>query len=136
MNIKRIPKFITFCFVGGIATFIDFVVFNTFAYFLGNSFLMPQISRVLGIVVSMIWNFTMNRNVTFCAKEGSIKSQLPKWLIVYGITALINLAIFSLVISQTGNSLLGRNIAFLCGTGASIILNFFGSLFWTFKKKP
>ena len=122
MKIKRIPKFILFCFVGGIATLIDFVVFNIFAYFLGEGYLMPQISRVIGIGVSMIWNFTMNRNITFRAREGKIKHQLPKWLIVYGITALINLAIFSLILSQTGNSLIGRNIAFICGTGVNLIV--------------
>lgn len=135
MRMEKIPKFFIFCFVGGIATLIDFAVFNIFAYFLGEGYLMPQISRAIGIGVSMIWNFTMNRSFTFRAKEEKIKCQLPKWLIVYGITALINLAVFSLVISQTGNSLIGRNIAFVCGTTVSITLNFFGSLLWTFRKR-
>ncbi len=135
MNINKTPKFIIFCFVGGIATLIDFIVFNLFAYILGDGLLIPQISRVLGIGISMVWNFTMNRNITFKAREGKIRFQLPKWLTVYGITALINLIIFTLIINQTGNSLIGRNIAFIFGTVVSIILNFLGSLFWTFKNR-
>ena len=46
----------------------------------------------------------------------------------------INLAVFSLILTYSGNSLLGRNIAFVCGTAVSVILNFLGSLFWTFRK--
>lgn len=135
MKIKKIPRFVIFCFVGGIATLIDFIVFNIFAYILGDGLFMPQISRALGIGISMIWNFSMNRNITFRAKDGKIINQLPKWLLVYGITSLINLGIFSIILSHTGNSLMGRNIAFVCGTGISIILNFLGSLLWTFKRK-
>ena len=135
MDIKKIPKFLIFCFVGGVATLIDFVIFNLFAYILGSGFLMPQISRILGILISMVWNFTMNRNITFRVREEKIKYKLPKWIIVYGITALINLAIFSLVISQIGNTLLGRNIAFVSGTAVSISLNFLGSKFWTFRRR-
>jgi putative flippase GtrA len=128
-------KFVSFCFVGGIAFLIDFAVFNTSAYFLGNAPLMPQLSRVLGIAISMIWNFSMNRSMTFKAKEGKIKSQLAKWLIVYGVTSVINIIIFSIMIGIIGNSFWDRNIAFVLGTGITLVLNFIGSFFWTFKKE-
>jgi len=133
MRIKGFWKFICFCFVGGIATLIDFIIFNISAFFLGNGFLMPQLARILGIGISMIWNFTMNRNITFNAKDGKIKSQITKWLIVYGITSLVNIIIFSIVINIIGNSFWERNIAFVLGTGISLILNFIGSLLWAFK---
>ena len=133
MQIKGLGKFVCFCFIGGVSTLIDLVVFNIFSYFLGNGFLMPQLARILGIGISMIWNFTMNRNITFKAKEGKIKSQLIKWLILYGITSLVNLVIFSIAINLIGNSFWERNIAFVLGTGISLILNFIGSMFWAFK---
>jgi putative flippase GtrA len=135
MKIKGFWKFICFCIVGGVATLIDFIIFNISAYFLGNGFLMPQLSRILGIITSMIWNFTMNRNITFNAKEEKIKSQLAKWLIIYGITSMINIIVFSIVINIIGNSFWERNIAFVLGTGISLTLNFIGSLLWAFRSK-
>jgi len=135
MELKNFYKFICFCFVGGIATIIDLSVFNVSSLILGKTYLILQISRILGIGVSMIWNFTVNRNITFKSRDEKIKKQLPKWLILYFITSLVNFIIFSLVIMILGNSIIERNIAFFCGIAVSIPLNFIGSLLWAFKKK-
>lgn len=132
---KNFYKFIIFGFVGGIAGLIDWGVFNLMAVILGKDFVMLQISRLLGIATSMIWNFSVNRNFTFKAKHEKIKVQLPKWLVLYAATSLINFVIFSGVISLIGTNFWERNIAFLCGWAISIPLNFIGSMFWIFRKK-
>ncbi len=134
MKIKNLWKFVLFCFVGGIATLIDLGIFNICTFLFGKTLLMLKTSRALGIGISMIWNFTMNRNITFRAKEEKVRRQLPKWFILYIITSLVNFLVFSLVITLMGRGFLERNIAFFCGIAISIPLNFIGSLLWVFKK--
>jgi putative flippase GtrA len=130
----KIKKFIIFCFVGGIATLIDYLVMNLSIFILGNSYIITTISKIFGIIVSMMWNFPANRYLTFKAKDGKVRRQLPKWLLVYAITSLINFLIFSIIIFFIGTEFLPRTIAFIIGTAAGLILNFIISLFWTFKK--
>ena len=129
----KLKKFLIFCFVGGVATLIDYSVMNLSIAILGSSYLMTDISKILGIIFSMMWNFPVNRHLTFKAHHGKVRKQLPKWLIVYAITSLVNFLIFSLVIFFTGTELVPRTIAFILGTCAGLILNFVFSLIWTFK---
>jgi len=131
---KTFLRFGIFCFVGGIATLIDWAFFNLFSLLLGKELIMLQISRILAIVLSMVWNFFANRKFTFKASQEKVLHQLPKWLIVYGLTSLVNFLVFTLLISILGGEFWPRNIAFVCGTGISLILNFIGSALWAFKK--
>lgn len=132
---KTLYKFIMFCFIGGVSTLIDYSVLNLGVYILGTSYLMVNISKVVGIGISMCWNFPMNRYFTFKAREGNLKKQIIKFLSVYGITSLVNLIVFSSLIFILGTSFWPRTIAFVIATAAALLLNFFGSLFWTFNKK-
>ncbi len=132
---KKFRKFIIFCFVGGIATLIDLGVFNLSAIILGKGVVLLQISRLLGIIVSMMWNFVINRNLTFDAKNEKVRKQLPKWITLYSATSLINFLVFSWAVSVIGASFWERNIAFVCGYVISVPLNFVGSMFWAFRKK-
>jgi putative flippase GtrA len=132
---NKFLKFVVFCFVGGIATLIDFLVLNLSMYFLGNTQVMATVSKALGIIVSMLWNFPANRYLTFKANNGKIRHQLPRWLLVYIITSLVNIGVFSIIVYITGTGFYPRTFAFVCATGVSLILNFIFSLFWTFKKR-
>lgn len=135
INKKLICKFFLFCVVGGFATLIDWGIFNIFSHFLDNSIFMLQVSRVIAIGGSMIWNFLINRKFTFKAGEDKLSNQAVKWLIVYIVTSLINFIIFSLIISLIGGGFWQRNIAYLSGLVVSIPLNFMGSMLWAFKRK-
>ena len=132
---KNFYKFMTFCFIGGVSTLIDFSVLNLGIYFLGPSYLMVNISKILATEISMCWNFPMNRHFTFKAGEGKFHHQLAKYLSLYGVTSLFNFLIFSSLVFVLGTSFLPRTIAFVIATGSALLLNFVGSLFWTFKKR-
>lgn len=125
-------KFLVFCFVGGIAAIIDFLFFNLFFAWVGFGFV---ISRILGILISMIWNFTMNKYITFKSKKGNIKKQVGKYLTSYGITMALNVLVGWIVLKLIGESWINGNIAVAAGLAVSIPLNFIFSLFWTFKEK-
>ena len=128
MNVKR---FITFCFVGIGAFLIDWVFFNFF-YFLGAGFV---ISKVFSTIISMIFNFTTNRNYTFKTKGASLSTQVPKWLGLYIFSGAANILVGKAVLSLLGEGTLNANIAFFSGLTVSIPLNFLGSSLWVFKKK-
>lgn len=127
----KLPKQIfLFGFTGIVATLIDMLFFNLFFIF-SSMFIL---SRIGGILTSIIFNFTSNRNVTFKAKNGKIPIQIIKFLTVYGISMGANVLMGNLVLSLLGTSLLSANIAAISGLAISIPLNFIGLMFWVFKK--
>jgi putative flippase GtrA len=127
---KTFWKFLSFCSVGVGATFLDWGVFNLFYYF-GVLF---EISVTLGFLISVIFNFSMNRNFTFSARGHSISKQAVKWSILYLVTLWIRIVVGREVISILGETALNANIALLAGFAISIPLGFLGSMYWVFKK--
>jgi putative flippase GtrA len=124
---KTLKKFFVFCLVGAIATIIDLVIFN-----LSFRFSPFVIARIIGIITSMGWNFSANRNFTF-KSNGNIPRQLIKYLLVYGLAMSANVLTGWIVFSFLGPGTLNANIAAASGLIVSIPLAFFGSLLWTFK---
>lgn len=127
---KTFHKIILFCMTGGIATLIDLAFFNLF--FIASSLFI--LSRIGGILISMIFNFSFNRNVTFKAKNKKARHQLWKFLILYGISMTANVLVGKFVIFLLDGSLISANIAAISGLAISIPISFLGSMFWVFKK--
>jgi putative flippase GtrA len=125
-----IKKFVLFCFIGAGAFIIDWGLFNLF-YFLGLEF---TLSLAFSWMISMIFNFLFNRNITFSARAFSLKSQIPKWLILHLIAFLIRMGIGRVIVYNFGESTFNANLAFGSGLLISIPLIFFGSLLWAFRK--
>ena len=123
-------KFIIFCFVGGLSFVIDWLFFNLF-YFLTLGFV---ISITLSWIVSMIFNFVVNRNVTFSARGASVRRQMFRWLTVYTIAFLARIGMGKGILRILGESTLNANIAFFSGLALSIPISFLGSLLWAFRK--
>lgn len=127
---QTFAKFLKFCMVGGIATLIDFMFFN--AFFILSGFFI--ISRVMGILISMIFNFSSNKYFTFKAK-GNTSNQLIKYIIVYGIAMGANVFVSKIIYMLLGEGVLNANIAAAFGLIISIPTAFFGSLLWAFHKR-
>ena len=128
---KNIRKFIIFCFIGLGAFLIDWLFFNII-YSIVPWFIS---SRILSALISMIFNFNMNRNITFSARGYSVKKQLVKWIVVYSVAIGANAILGKFVLKFLGESLLNANIAFFAGLAVSIPISFLGSLLWAFNKK-
>ncbi len=126
---KKFPKFVAFCFVGILAFIIDIGSFNIFLG-LGLSFIL---SRPLAILVSMVANFTINRNFTFSAREGKIHHQAWRYMAVYTIASLANVLVGWLIVSYFGETVFVSNIAAILGIIIQGPISFFGLLFWVFK---
>ena len=131
MERRTIKQFIMFGFVGGIATVIDFLIFNL-VFWLTVWFV---ISRIIGIAMSMIWNFIANRNMTFQATKGDPRKQLFKYLVVYGISMGANVLVGWIAFQMLGPGQLNANIAAVLGLFVSIPTAFIGSKLWAFKNE-
>ena len=135
VKLRKYFRFLFFCFVGTTAAIIYIAVFNFFRFWVNFSFIL---SLTLAIPSSLIYNFSMNRNITFSAIGYSIKKQLPRYITVYATSISANFftALF-VKYSLEGvilNIALQENIALIAGIAVSIPISFFGSLLWTFKK--
>lgn len=128
--INHFWKFAFFCLVGFCAFLIDWGFFNII-YRISALFVL---SRVTSALISMIFNFNVNRNITFSAGGYPIKKQVSRWLIVYFVALLVNVSVGKIVLTILGENLLNANIAYFCGIALAIPISFLGSLLWVFKK--
>ena len=131
MKKEKIWKFIKFCFVGGTSALIGLIFFNIFFWF-GLDFI---VCVLLSMSLSIIYNFSINRNLTFKARKIPVKKQVWKYGIVYFISQGINLLVSILMRNLLGEGVLQANIAVITGIAVSIPFSFFGSLLWAFKKQ-
>lgn len=125
-----IKKFIMFCFAGVLSAGIDLIVFN--ALFQLEIFF--PISRTLAVLSAIIFNFYLNKNMTFKSKNIPAKKQFPKHLIVYSFALITNVLISYLIFCMLSKNTFNANIASILGIISAIPISFFGSIFWTFKK--
>jgi len=117
--------------VGVLAFLIDIGFVNLF-FFLGLSF---PIARTLSISLALVFNFFVNRNITFKAKHTSAKKQVMPFIVVYVIANLVNLFSSIAIVNLAGANVISINWASFIGTAVSIPFSFLGSLIWTFKEK-
>jgi len=124
-------KLINFCFVGLTSALVSLIVFNAFLV-LGLSF---SISVILGILSSIIYNFLLNRTITFDAKSFPIKKQVLRYGFVYAFSQSVNFLVSSFSKFLLGGGTFKSNLAVLIGIVFSIPFSFLGSLLWAFKKQ-
>ncbi len=119
-----------FCIVGGLSFFIDLGFVNLF-FFLGLPFV---IARTFSITIALIFNFFVNRGLTFGARHKHPARQVLPYVFVYAVANLVNLGVSVLIVQLAGENVINISIASLIGTLASIPFSFFGSLLWTFRR--
>ena len=128
--IDNFNRFICFCFVGFGAFLIDWIFFNAF-YRTEVGFIF---SRTSSAIISVIFNFNINRYFTFKATGDSITKQIFRWVLVYFVAISANVITGKLVLNFLGESILNANIAYFAGILVAIPIAFLGSLLWAFKK--
>lgn len=128
---KLKKRFLFFCFVGFTSAFISLAIFNILLKF-NLSF---NQSIVIGTLSSAIYNFLMNRKVTFAASDIPIRKQIIKYSIIYAIAQGIHILGGIITKRIIGGGTLESNIAVIVGIILSIPISFLGSLLWTFKRK-
>ncbi|MDB4978574.1 MAG: hypothetical protein JWM56_760 [Candidatus Peribacteria bacterium] len=91
----RNSQVIRFIFTGGTGAVIEFV----FLYFLVEFFGIPKaIAGTYSLVPSVIYTFFMNKYFTFQSRDGHHGSQAIKFILVYAIAIVFNIAIYSALV--------------------------------------
>lgn len=125
-NSIKTKELLRFLVGGGSAVITDYVIYKI----LLSIGLDISIAKAISFICGSIVGFIINKLWTFESKS-FVKSEIWRYAILYGITAVINSLINNLVIYILGIQF----IAFLCATGTSTVLNFLGQKFFVFKGK-
>ncbi len=128
MDLKQIKmkELLRFLVGGGSAVIVDFVVYRILVYIGIDMSVSKAISYVAGAAVG----FVINKFWTFECKQLSLK-EVFRYIILYACSALANTAVNAVVMCVLPVTL----FAFLCATGVSTIINFFGQKFFVFRQK-
>jgi len=129
-NTNTFIKFMKFCFVGLTSALLSLVVFNILFYY-GSNF---TVSLIFGILFSIMYNFIMNREVTFSSRS-KLRKQIFRYGIVYIISQGINFLVSTIMVLLIGKETVYANFSVLIGIAVSIPFSFLGHLLWTFRKE-
>ncbi len=139
-----------FGIVGGLSFLIDISL-----YYLLSQFLPTAVAQSLGIVVATYVNYQLNKHWTWGQKDSS-KGRLAKYLLLYLVSGLTNVATnefllhmlpdaelaANLVVPNTNNIMkhifsvkIDKIAAVLGATIMGMVINFLGQKLWVFTEK-
>ena len=117
----QIPVFL---FIGGLATTIDFVIYNyLFTFFSIN------ISKLISMLSSSLFSYFTNKIFTFNKGKNYNQKYLIKFYIIFLLNLLTNIIVNYYVYKLTSVKLL----AFILATIFGMTVNFIGQKFYVFK---
>ena len=125
-----IKKELSFFLIIGITTVaIDFIAYN---FFLWTQVFSINFSKSIGFLFGTIFSYFSNKNLTF-GHQSYKSGSLMRFILVYGVSLMVNIAINSFSIYIISNNSYNLQIAFLIATIFSATTNFLGMKFFVFK---
>jgi putative flippase GtrA len=127
-----------FLVIGIFATLVDFSL-----YFWWHHYMPFSLAKTLSFICGSCVAYLLNKFFTFKQAQHS-NSEVSRFVTLYTTTMLANVWVNSLCLwlIQIRSPTLWNFwrpeaiiIAFVCATGVSTILNFFGQKFWVFRRK-
>lgn len=126
---KTGKQFVKFGLVGVLNTAVQFVVF----YFLFRQFHMPMmVASGLGYVAGIVNSYLINRVWTFEVKEKKQAGEFMRFVAVNIVSMGVNLGALKLLVVYGG---LLPELAQVLAIGASLVVNFIGNKWWTFRSE-
>ena len=117
-------QILVFLFIGGLATTIDFVIYNyLFTFFSIN------ISKLISMLSSSLFSYFTNKIFTFNKGKNYNQKYLIKFYIIFLLNLLTNIFVNYYVYKLTSVKLL----AFILATIFGMTVNFIGQKFYVFK---
>ena len=117
-------QILVFLLIGGLATTIDFVIYNyLFTFFSIN------ISKLISMLSSSLFSYFMNKIFTFNKGRNYNQKYLIKFYIIFLLNLLTNIFVNYYVYKLTSVKLL----AFILATLLGMTVNFIGQKFFVFK---
>ncbi len=123
-----IVQFIKFSLVGALNSLVHFCVFVVLHRLAMVHYL---VSSSIGYGVGMINSYVLNKRWTFSINGGDFRREFGKFAVVNMIALLANIGALRFFKEQIH---LSAETGQVCAIGFSILVNFFGNRYWTFKK--
>lgn len=133
---QTLQQLFRFVVSGLISTVADLSVYLGCLNVLAFSY---DISKGLSFLVGTTTAFFLNKFWTFDSAHGDMR-EVRAFVILYACTFFVNVGTNHLVLSVTPTPSFGGEelvvyFAYVCATGASMILNFVGQKLWVFKSR-
>ena len=125
-------RFLRFCLVGAIAAGVDMAVVETLIRGLGMD---PYSSRVVSYLAAATVAWALNRRLTFAdrATDGAL-AQWARYLGTNLAGALLNYAVYALLVSGITGWHAPAFVAVACGSLAGLSINFAASSRFVFRR--
>ncbi|MEO0551239.1 MAG: GtrA family protein [Pseudomonadota bacterium] len=123
-----VVRFSRFAIIGGLGYIVDAGLTVT----LIHSDLNPFAARLIAIPVAMLVCWRLNRALTFGASGTSQKSEGARYALVAGVAAIVNYAVYSLIILGFPGVL--APLAVAAATVVSMLVSFTGFQSFAFRK--
>lgn len=120
----NIPELLKFCVGGGSAVVVDLTM-----YMLLKPYISVSPAKTTSFVAGAIVGFIINKLWTFESSKFKV-SEIAKYVVLYACSATVNTVVNAIVLSVSGWTIL----AYLCATGTSTIMNYWGLKFIVFRK--
>lgn len=119
-------SFLTFLFVGGFATGLQYVLALLFIYLLGVP-VAP--ASALGYAISAVANYLLNARLTF-RSTGTHRQTGPRFVVVAGSGLVLNYVLLSYLVVLGLHFMVAQILTTLC----VILWNYFINGLWTFRQ--
>lgn len=115
-----------FALVGVVATAVHYAILVALVE-IGH--VAPVIATTIGYCAGIVVSYTLNRRFTFQDTSAPVASSFAKFVVLYGVGALLNGAIVATLIAANASYLLAQIVA----TGIVLFWNFLGARFVAFR---
>ncbi|MEM6912961.1 MAG: GtrA family protein [Pseudomonadota bacterium] len=121
-----------FLVAGAVGFVVDVAVFSVLTAFILP---LPRITRLISIAAAIAVTFTLSRHYVFeGARNLSIRSSLPRYILSQSFGLFINYGSFSILITYLSGTL-GTGTALVASTAMGGIVNYLGAHFFAFKER-
>ncbi len=121
-------QFIKFSLVGAVNSLVHFCIF----IMLYRGAMMHYLaSSVIGYCAGTVNSYIFNRRWTFSSRQEKMKREFGKFVLVNVLALLVNVGSLRFFKESLG---LSAEAGQICAIGLSLVINFLGNRYWTFKK--
>lgn len=118
-------QFLSFVFVGGSATLLQFVLLAGFVEWL----MVGEVAAsAAGYLLSSVYNYLLNYYFTFTGRQSHWQA-LPRFTVVVVIGVIVNTLVFTLMLY-----VMPYLLAQLFAVGATLVVNFLLHKFWIYRR--
>lgn len=126
---KVVRQFLWYALFGGLSTLLYWGLFFALSAWLGVDY---RLATAIGYGTGSIFNYGLQKVVTFRDRSSRVGRQLVLYAIVQGLSLLASVASMALLVDGVG---VPDKVALVLTTGAVLLLNFVGHRFLTFRER-